>query len=128
MTATASEIESSRATVLWWEKMRLVYNGILLVPGIMLAWWHVRVGMHPPGPTSLPDTVAGCVAFGFLANVCYCLGPYVEFVVISRGFPRTAPRLRWFLWGLGLLLSLALISGTWITLAIFGNWGGSTMP
>ena len=52
--------------------------------------------------------------FGFVANICYCLGPYAEFVLTALGFPVSGKRARWFLFGVGMLLSLALVSAAWL--------------
>ena len=71
-----------------WEKLRILYNGVLLLPGIALL-------------------------FGVCANVCFCLGPYSEFIVTALGFPLTARKIRVLLFSLGLMMSLGIIILVW---------------
>ena len=49
-----SEVEFCRKTMKSWEKLRLLYNGVLLLPGIALLWriLHLqaeRMAQNPPG-------------------------------------------------------------------------------
>lgn len=55
-----------------WEKLRLVYNGLMILPGIgVLALW-VRWGMP------LPAALFFSIATGIGANVAFLLGPLSE--------------------------------------------------
>ena len=117
------EIEYCRATVKAWEKLRFLYNGILLLPGIALIVRTVHLqgvatAGNPPGmeyPLRHPvELVAGAFAFGFGANLLYCLGPYAEFVMTALGFPMSGQRMRYFVFGLGVMLSLAVMSLPWL--------------
>jgi len=83
-----SEVEFCRRIMKSWEKLRLLYNGVLLLPGIALL-------------------------FGVRANVCFCLGPYSEFIVTALGFPLTARKIRVLLFSLGLIMSLGIIILVW---------------
>ncbi|NNC90235.1 MAG: hypothetical protein HKN82_17395 [Akkermansiaceae bacterium] len=115
----SQEIQDVRATVKAWEMLRLVYNGVLLVPGVLLAVRIVRLGF--PGmslPSSVGELVIQCLLFGGAANVCFCLGPYAEFIVVALGFPLTGRKLRWFLFGIGLLLSLGVVGICWLYVEI----------
>ena len=121
------EIEFCRATVKSWEKLRLLYNVILLLPGIALIWriihvQQVMMAANPPGmgfPIMHPaEVVIGAFVFGFCANLCFCLGPYTEVVITALGFPLSARRIRYFIFGLGLILSLAVISVLWLLMEL----------
>jgi len=121
------EIEFCRATVKSWEKLRLLYNGILLVPGIVLIWriihlQQVMMAEKPPGmgfPIMHPaKIVIWAFVFGFCANLCFCLGLYTEVVITALGFPLSTRRIRYFLFGLGLMISLGSIMLVWFMLEL----------
>ena len=117
-----SEVEFCRRIMKSWEKRRLLYNGALLFPGIVLLWriLHLqaeRMAQNPPGmgfPIMDPVTLfISALLFGICANVCFCLGPYSEFIVIALGFPLTARKIRVLLFSLGLMISLGIIILVW---------------
>ena len=117
-----SEVEFCRMTMKSWEKLRLLYNGVLLLPGIALLWriLHLqaeRMAQNPPGmgfPIMDPvDLFIRALLFGICANVCFCLGPYSEFIVTALGFPLTARKIRVPLISLGLMISLGIIILVW---------------
>ncbi|RCL36872.1 MAG: hypothetical protein DBX00_06105 [Verrucomicrobia bacterium] len=117
-----SEVEFCRRIMKSWEKLRLLYNGALLFPGIVLLWriLHLqaeRMAQNPPGmgfPIMDPVTLfISALLFGICANVCFCLGPYSEFIVIALGFPLTARKIRVLLFSLGLMISLGIIILVW---------------
>lgn len=121
------EIEFCRATVKSWEKLRLLYNVILLLPGIALIWriihlQQVMMAENPPGmgfPIMHPaKVVTGAFVFGFCANLCFCLGLYTEVVITALGFPLSTRRIRYFLFGLGLMISLGGIMLVWFMLEL----------
>lgn len=111
MNPITSGIETTRETVKAWERLRLVYNVVLLLAGLPVVWLVLDGDFPPMGPfpNSPLELVFDCVVFGLLANVFFCLGPYAEFVVVAIGFPLTARKIRYALFGLGLLVSLGLI-------------------
>ena len=115
------EIRSARRIVFAWEKLRLLYNLILFLPGVAVGWSYARA--TGAGPAGVVDVVGACLVVGVMANVFFCLGPYAELLVVAKGYPHTAGRLRWFLFGLGLLLSLCVMSLAWITIAVFSQGG-----
>ena len=87
------EIEHSRATVKRWERMRVLYNLAMLLAGGVLIWRVLHLQGQPnvdPGVYRLVQSplelVAFVFVFGFVANICYCLGPYAEFVLVACGF------------------------------------------
>ena len=127
MKSLTPEIEFCRATVKSWEKLRLLYNVILLLPGIALIWriihlQQVMMAENPPGmgfPIMHPaKVVTGAFVFGFCANLCFCLGLYTEVVITALGFPLSTRRIRYFLFGLGLMISLGGIMLVWFMLEL----------
>ena len=89
MKPLSPEIAYSRATVRSWERLRLIYNGILLVPGVLLIWRTLTLQATTENLSVVPiggvvELIAQAVVFGVVANICYCLGPYVEFVLGNR--------------------------------------------
>jgi hypothetical protein len=110
------EIEYCRATVRVWERLRILYNMILLLPGVALIWRTVHLqkltGSYPLGEPL--ELIATALVFGLGANICYCLGPYVEFVMTALGFPLSGERTRYFVFGLGVLLSISMIGLSWL--------------
>ncbi|MFP6881992.1 MAG: hypothetical protein VCA34_13645, partial [Roseibacillus sp.] len=66
-----------------WEKLRLLYNVILLLPGIALIWRiiHLQQAMMAANPPGMgiyimhpAEVVIGAFVFGFCANPFFCLG------------------------------------------------------
>lgn len=101
-----------RELVLAWEKLRILYNALLLIPGLLVLSALVteeNVGV-------LEALVMGAlVAIG--ANCCYFLGPAAELYL--RGlFRKGEPigRGRWLLFGSGTLLSFFLFVLTYLQL------------
>ena len=126
-----SEVEFCRRTMKSWEKLRLLYNGVLLLPGIALLWriLHLqaeRMAQNPPGmgfPIMAPvDLFIRALLFGICANVCFCLGPYSEFIVTALGFPLTASKIRVPLFSLGLIMSLGIIMLVWFLMELSVNF------
>ena len=126
-----SEVEFCRRIVKSWEKLRLLYNGALLFPGTVLLWriLHLqadRMAQNPPGmgfPIMDPvDLFIRALLFGICANVCFCLGPYSEFIVIALGFSLTARKIRVLLFSLGLMMSLGIIMLVWFLMELKAPW------
>jgi hypothetical protein len=93
-----------RELVLAWEKLRILYNVLLLLPGLLILFTLVteeNIGV-------IEALVMGaCVAIG--ANCCFFLGPASELYL--RGlFRKGEPigRGRWLIFGSGTMLSLML--------------------
>ena len=125
------EIDFCRKTLKSWEKLRLLYNGVLLFPGIALLWrtLHLQgemMSQKPPGVGFVimdpVDLVIRAVLFGICANICFCLGPYTEFIITALGFPLSARRIRYFLFGLGLMISLGGIMLVWFMLELSSSF------
>lgn len=101
-----------------WEKLRIVYNTVLLVEGLTsvyflwqldkIADYHYRFGS---------SWLGFAILFGVVANVFYCLGPLAE-ACVHRLLGRGMGRARYSLFAAGLLLSTGLIfllaRGMWL--------------
>jgi hypothetical protein len=93
-----------RELVLAWEKLRILYNGLLLLPGLLILFTLVteeNIGVIEA------LVMGGFVAIG--ANCCFFLGPAAELYL--RGlFRKGEPigRGRWLIFGSGTMLSLML--------------------
>ena len=113
---------TNREIVTSWELRRLVYNAILLPPGFLLLWRAFALG-EPAGFT-VAETILGlgfwALVFAVMANVCFSLAPYLEFVLSARGFRMTGMKIRPFVFAIGLFVSGFVLFLVWITLAGFG--------
>lgn len=49
-----------------------------------------------------------------MANICYCLGPYTEFVITALGFPISGARSRYLIFGIGVMISLGVVALPWV--------------
>ena len=90
-----------REVVLGWEKLRLLYNLLLLLPGIGIAALLVSQEDLP-----VSGAVAGALIMGVGANLAYFLGPLAE--VYIRGLFRNGEpigRGRYLILGAGLVVS-----------------------
>ena len=80
------------------------------------------MAQNPPGmgfPIMDPVTLfISALLFGICANVCFCLGPYSEFIVIALGFSLTARKIRVLLFSLGLMISLGIIILAWFLVEV----------
>lgn len=123
-----SEIARCRSMVRAWERLRLLYNGVLLIPGGLALWrtMSLQAELLEEGNASLLshplELVAWSVAFGVMANVCYCLGPYLELVIWACGFPITGQRLRYFVFGIGMMVSLAVVGVAWLVVELYAGF------
>ena len=99
-----------------WEKLRILYNIVMLVVGIPLAVIIYRTvqGLSPTFHDSLKivfdvgGIIKASIVFGLFANLFYCLGPLVDiyyYVFIKK---RMSKLFRYGLFIAGLLLSLAV--------------------
>ncbi|MEM1083441.1 MAG: hypothetical protein AAGI48_04920 [Verrucomicrobiota bacterium] len=95
------ELPALREVVVGWEKLRLLYNVILLIPGIGILALMIKRQDLPLGAA-----VAGAIFMGIGANLAFMLGPIVE--IYFRGLFRngqTIGRGRWLIFGAGLVVS-----------------------
>ena len=95
-----------REIVTAWERLRLLYNAVLAVPGLVV------LGALVSDPHLGMDLVtAGLsgVAVAICANLCFLLGPLSELYlrgILLKGRP--LGRGRWLIFGSGTLFSLLL--------------------
>ncbi len=108
--SSGDEPAALRELVRAWEKLRLIYNGIMILPGVgVLALWVAKTGM--PVPAAI---VAGLFT-GLGANAAFFLGPVSELYLrglFRQGTPIGKGRLLIFAAGLvvsGGVLALAAI-------------------
>lgn len=95
-----------REIVIGWEKLRLWYNALLLVPGLaVVAMWASRQEIP------LAALVVMAVPVALAANVCFFLGPLAE-VYLRAMLPTGASlgRGRRLLFGAGLVVSLGVFA------------------
>lgn len=92
--ARTSRLEELGRVIVTWEKLRLLYNGIGLLPTVLIV---IVAGSHP-------FEIAGCA---FLANLCFCLGPLVDGYLTWFGFRHRAVTVVLFVLGTFLMLLLA---------------------
>lgn len=90
---------SAREIVKGWEKRRLYFNGILLLPGIGIL---LTLGV----PAS--EFIGAALTFGIMGNIAFCLGPLTELYACAITSKPEQPKLRNILFGLGLGGSLIL--------------------
>ena len=99
-----------------WEKLRIIYNIVMLIVGIPIAVVIYRTlqGLPPTFHDSLKivfdvvGIIMASIVFGLFANLFYCLGPLVDiyyYVFIKK---RMSKLFRYGLFIAGLLLSLAV--------------------
>jgi hypothetical protein len=93
--------ESARAVFLAWEKLRLAYNAILV--GVVLAVFGCLFGWSVLAQEEVWEYL---VAGAFLANVCFCVGPWAEGWLAVAGARRKDVRSALFV--LGTLLACGL--------------------
>ncbi|QDT70071.1 hypothetical protein MalM25_30160 [Planctomycetes bacterium MalM25] len=101
----------ARKVFLAWERLRLIYNG-LLIPGVCLLAWvesHSLPPFHEAPLTAAPTwrewTMWWVIvaAYGVFSNLCFLLGPAVEVYLGWLGLPTRA--VRWFVFTLGTLFT-----------------------
>ena len=92
----------SRACLAW-ERLRLVYNLVLLVVGLACSW-----RLRDTHLFLLGGYWGGVVLFGTIANVFYCLGPLLETYACAL-CGREMDRQRYLLFAAGLFLSMRVV-------------------
>lgn len=89
------------AVIRRWEKLRLLYNAVL-VP-----WTVLLIAVLPGGGTAGPaDVFVG----GLVANACFCAGPVAEAYLVGVGAPARAARGWLFALGTGFTALAALLA------------------
>jgi hypothetical protein len=90
-----------RNIVIGWERMRILYNIILFLVGVVA----IFVSLQKPF-FSLEEVVISAIAFGIFANVCFCAGPTAETYIRVIFNSQDVKTVRLSLFILGTLLSL----------------------
>jgi len=101
-----------KEVVVGWEKMRLLYNGLLLIPGLIIEGIMVTNQGMP-----VVAGVVGAIMIGIGANVAYFLGPLTE--LYFRALFRNGESIgqgRKLIFGAGLVVSAGVFM-----LAFFGS-------
>ena len=91
-----------RSIVIGWERMRILYNIILFLIGIVAIFFIMRAPFY-----KLEDTILSAIVFGVFANICFCAGPTIETYIRVIFNTQDIRSLRLSLFILGTLLSLA---------------------
>ncbi|MEO5714291.1 MAG: hypothetical protein ABIT37_12460 [Luteolibacter sp.] len=88
-----------------WEKLRLLYNGIMILPGLgVLALWISRANLP------IPVAIVFAIIVGLGANTAFFLGPLAELylrALFRRG--EGIGKGRWLIFSAGLVVSAAVV-------------------
>jgi len=88
--------------VIAWEKLRLLYNIILLFVGIVALFILINYYRESTNMVLLQ-----AVVFAILANLCFFAGPVCELYLRAFRHVSNAQSLRWILFSFGTVISLA---------------------
>jgi hypothetical protein len=101
MQCTTSDI---KAAMIGWEKLRIVYNAVLLVAGLWCTW-DLHADFGGVSPYSF-----WAAAYAIAANAFFCLGPLAEIYYTCLAGPIARFRIVVFTGGLfiGLAVTIAL--------------------
>lgn len=111
---TATIRERVTDAIKFWEPMRLVYNGVLLV--IVLIYF--KLGWPRTREFLSFNSVLLFFVLAVLANVAYCAAYVVDIFAQLSGFRETWRKVRWALFSVGLLFA-ATLARFW-SMGIFG--------
>jgi hypothetical protein len=93
--ADATPEPSAKQVFVAWERLRVVFNGLLVLETLCLGLpFILDAGFW-----------VGSIAGAFVANLAFCAGPCAEGYLNWMGLPRTPSR--WVLFGLGTLVTAA---------------------
>ena len=110
----ANDLATLGELVRGWEKLRLIYNGIMILPGIgVLVLWVTRQNIP------IPAAVVAGILFSIGANVAFMLGPLAELYL--RGLFRNEASLgrgRLLVFGTGLVVS----AGVMLVFGVIAFW------
>jgi hypothetical protein len=96
---------STGAVIGWWERRRLLYNGVVGITGVLtLSVFAVALG---PAMFLQTGTWLGVTAYGLAANFCYSLGAPAE-LLLERWLGRETYGLGPALFRYGLVYSVGL--------------------
>lgn len=90
----------------WWARRRLLYNVGVGAAGVLTLVVGVAVGVLPL-PGTMPGELIGVLVYGFVANVCYSMGPVAD-LVLRRILGIRAPDIAPVLFRYGFVFSVGL--------------------
>ena len=100
----AASTDDPHLAVKKWEKLRLLYNA-LLVP-----WTLINIVAWRPQGVGEPHFMADVIAGGLIANISFCLGPVLEMYLVYLGANARAARSWLFTIGTAFTALAALIA------------------
>lgn len=103
-------VVQNRSIILGWEKLRILYNLILLGVGLLVVLEARKVGMHAS------EITAGVFLMAVGANAGFCIGPMSELYFCTFLQKRSLETLRIPMFALGLIMSLALFGLFYLTI------------
>ena len=112
--------QTAWSIITWWESRRLPYNLTVGATGLVSLAVVAFLNAIPPFPGHLGIPVGVIVAYGVLANLCFCLGPLLDVAVWRHWGPNysaVGPAL--FRYGFAFSVGLTILP---IPLAVLG-WG-----
>ena len=110
---------SARAILAWWERRRLGYNVWVGAAGTVSLAAFALASVALSGRVQVEASLIGAAIFGFMANVCYLLGPTTEILVDKlwgREVLPVGPAL--FRMGLTFSVGLALLPTLLVAIAL----------
>lgn len=115
ISSTEEETNPYREIVIGWEKLRLRYNLILLIPGLLtlVIWIHQDL-------SQLILFIIPSIFFAIGANCCYLLGPLAE--LYGKALSKDL-HLRRLLYWAGVIFSILIIAGFAILASITTSFG-----
>ena len=105
MDETERYVKNVRAA---WEKLRIVYNLVLLLEGLTCLWLLWLLAEFAGQPFGFDFWFFPVILFGAVANALYCLGPVAD-ACAYRFLGWRMGRARCFLFGTGLLFSMGVL-------------------
>lgn len=86
-----------------WEKLRIWFNLILLLPGIGILIYAARTLR-----IANEDLIAGAISCALIGNFLYLFGPLLEFYICAVGKRNPSKKLRHYMFVAGIALALTL--------------------
>jgi hypothetical protein len=106
--------ESLTNAIRYWEKMRIVYNVVLLlVVAGCFAWNYSAVGSRLS-----VNLILSMIVCAILLNVAYCAAYIVDVLVQMSGFRERWASYRWVLFSIGVMFA-GILTRFW-SLSVFG--------
>lgn len=100
-TSLSTQQREFKHVVIAWEKLRLLYNVILLLAGIIALFILINYYRESTNMVLLES-----LAFALLANLCFFAGPVCELYLRAFRHVSNAQSLRWILFTVGTIVSL----------------------